>query len=61
MSTELLDGWLSLSEFAAKINKHPRTVSRWARQRDGLPIARQGITPFIHVPTYQRWMLSRLR
>ncbi len=61
MSTELLDGWLSLSEFAAKIKKHPRTVSRWAQQRDGLPIAWRGITPLVHVPTYRDSMMSRLR
>jgi hypothetical protein len=58
----LLDDWLELDEFARKeVKRHPRTVTRWTREPDGLPFAYLGKTPIVHIPTARDWLLGRMR
>jgi hypothetical protein len=58
----LLDGWLELEDFARdEVRKHPRTVTRWTKGPDGLPVAYLGKTPIIHVQTAREWLFARMR
>lgn len=60
-TTGLLDDWLELEAFARdEVKRHPRTVTRWMRGPDGLPYARLGKTPMIHVPTAREWLFGRM-
>jgi hypothetical protein len=58
----LLDDWLELEQFARdEVKKHPRTVTRWTKEPDGLPFAKLGKTVMLHIPTSRQWLLGRLR
>ena len=62
MSNKVLGAdWMPLGDFAESVDKHPRTIKRWAHGPDGLPTARQGNEELVHIPSYQEWLLSRLR
>ena len=53
--------FVPLGEFAKSIDKHPRTIQRWAGQPDGFPIAHIGKEDFVHIPTARDWVLSKVR
>ena len=48
----LLDDYVSIEEAAAQCKKHPRTLYRWAKQRD-IGITYVGKTPYIYVPAFR--------
>jgi len=59
MSSNILEDFMKLAEFAAAIKKHPRTVQRWC-QTEGLPFTRNGKEITLHVPTYRQWLMGRM-
>jgi len=58
---QLLNDFISLEEAAKEIHRHPRTLQRWMKQPDGLPFTRMGKSRLLHVPTWQAWLMSRMR
>jgi hypothetical protein len=61
MPPTVLDEFLKVEDFARDIKRHPRTVSRWMRQPNGLPYTQLGKTPLIHGPTARQWLLGQMR
>ena len=43
---------ISIHEAAKQCDRHPRTLGRWARQRD-IGLVHIGKTPYLHVPTFR--------
>ena len=60
MSSNILEDFLELKEFAAAIKKHPRTVRRWC-ENSGLPYTLNGKAIIIHIPTYRDWLMGGLK
>ena len=58
--SDLLADYVDLEEFAADVDRDPRTVRRWMNQPAGLPFTRLGNRILIHVPTAKDWMLGRM-
>ena len=61
MSTDLMEDCLGLETFAAKVDRHPRTVRRWMNKPDGLPYIKLGNQIILHIPTARDWMFGRMR
>jgi hypothetical protein len=60
--SNLLDDYLELSDFARdEVKRHPRTVTRWTKEPDGLPYTTMGKTVLIHIPTAREWLFNRMR
>ena len=60
MSSNILEDFLGLEQFAAAIKKHPRTVLRWCKN-EGLPFTRNGKAITLHIPTYRAWLMGRMQ
>ena len=60
MSSEIFDELETVKEAAQHLRKHPRTLRRWTRLPDGLPIVRLGQVPYLHIPTAKAWIESRI-
>lgn len=56
-----LADYADLEEFAAEVDRDPRTVRRWLNEPDGLPYARIGNRILIHIPSARQWLFSRVR
>jgi hypothetical protein len=56
----ILDEYVSLPEAAKQCHKHPRTLYRWAQERD-IGIIHLGKTPYVHVPTFRAALLRDAR
>ena len=61
MSSEIFDELETVKEAAQHLRKHPRTLMRWTRLPDGLPFIRLGQTPYLHIPSAQAWIESRIQ
>jgi hypothetical protein len=61
MSEHILDGYLTLPQFAQQVNRHPRTVRRWMNQPDGLPYINMGNTILLKLQTSCDWLDSKER
>jgi hypothetical protein len=59
--TGILDDYVELEDFAAEVNRTPRTVDGWTKQANGLPFVQYGYLKLLHVPTTRDWLLGRLR
>jgi hypothetical protein len=54
----VLDGLITQAEFAAQVNRHPRTVARWtAMGMSG--VVRVGNQPLYDPPKAREWILNR--
>jgi hypothetical protein len=60
-TTDILNDYVTLKQFANDIEKSTRTVARWMDQKDGLPFLKFGRERLVHLPSARRWMLSRVR
>ena len=57
-----LQGYVDLQQFAAEVDRSPRTVRLWMDSpRDALPYVQLGSRRLVHVETARKWLLSRLR
>jgi hypothetical protein len=61
MSSRLLADFLTFDQLAKDLGRHPRTIDRWTRQRDGLPYTSMGKVKLVHIAEWQKWLLSRTR
>jgi hypothetical protein len=61
MSDKLLQDYQGLDQFAAEVDRDPRTVRRWMDQPDGLPYTRIGNKILVHIPTAREWIFGRMR
>jgi hypothetical protein len=50
-----------VGRFAKEVDRCERTIIRWMDQRDGLPFIKVGRERYIHIPTWQTWLMSRVR
>ena len=48
-------------QLAKAINRCERTVVRWQDAVDGLPFIKIGKERYVHVPTWQEWIMLRMR
>jgi hypothetical protein len=60
-TTDILNDYVTLKQFAGDIGKSTRTVTRWMDQNDGLPFLKFGRERLVHLPSAKRWMLGRVR
>jgi hypothetical protein len=59
--SRILADYLTVDELAKNLDRHPRTIIRWTRGRNGLPFTSMGKTKLIHIPTWQAWLQNRMR
>jgi hypothetical protein len=58
---QIFADFVELNEFAADIGKHPRTIKRWQNEPDGFPIAKVGLTDYVHIPSARDWLMRKVR
>jgi hypothetical protein len=49
-----------LADVARRLGRHPRTLKRWTQKPDGLPYVLLGAVPYLHIPTANAWVESRI-
>ena len=57
---DILQDFLPIDVFAKELGKHPRTISRWTNEPDGLPFTKLGRVRLIHLPTARKWLADRM-
>ncbi len=57
----LFADYMTESEFAAEIDRSPRTLARWRRLRIGPPVTYFGRTPLYRRKGARQWLLSQER
>jgi hypothetical protein len=60
MPTQNFDDLEPVRDVAARLGRSVRTLMRWTRQPDGLPVVRIGQTPYLHAPSTQQWIERRM-
>lgn len=61
MSPQAFQDIESVKAAAKRLGKHPRTLMRWTRQKDGLPFIKLGQAPYLHIPTLTAWLEARIQ
>ena len=55
----ILSDYLTLPELAAELNKSPRTIDRWLRERTGPPSIKVGCTTLFPREGVIRWLQDK--
>jgi hypothetical protein len=59
-TTDILNDYVTLKQFAGDIGKSTRTVTRWM-DNAGLPFLKFGRERLVHLPSAKRWMFGRVQ
>lgn len=57
-TSPILSEYMTEDEFAAEINKSPRTTARWRRLREGPPVTRVGRRVLYRRSAVAEWLKS---
>jgi excisionase family DNA binding protein len=61
MTSEILEGYLSLPELASQLRVCERTIYRWCDEPDGLPHVKLGAQRLFSVASVRTWLADRER
>ena len=59
MTSEILDGYLSLPQLAAQLRVCDRTIYRWCDEPDGLPHTKLGAQRLFSIQSVRAWLAGR--